>query len=78
MLFDTSSLEISVGSTPSAFSHEKIDIPNNFEIHPGNYVFFDRQQLYTGVCESEHSVAGLVLTRVIGHYKDSNRNAMCF
>ena len=74
--FDTSSLDISVGSTPSVFSHEKLDIPNNIELHPGNYVFYDRQQQYTGVCESEHSMASLVLSRVIGHYPDSNRDSI--
>lgn len=74
--FDTSSLDISVGSTPSLFCHEKLDTPNNVELHPGNYVFYDRQQLYTGACANESSIAGFVLARVIGHYKDSERNSI--
>jgi len=74
--FDTSSLDISVGSTASLFCHGKLDVANNVELHPGNYVFFDRQQLYTGACATEKSIAGFVLTRVIGHYNDSNRNAI--
>jgi len=74
--FDVASLDISVGSTPSMFAHEKLDIPNNVELHPGNYVFYDRQQLYTGACSNESSIAGFVLTRVIGHYTDDDRNAI--
>lgn len=41
--FDTSSLQISVGSTPSLFCHKNlVNVPNLFDLHPGNYVFFDR------------------------------------
>ncbi len=76
MEFDIASLDISVGSTPSMFAHENLDIPNKVELHPGNYVFYDRQQLYTGACADEDSIAGLVLTRVIGHYRDAERNAI--
>lgn len=75
--FDTSLLDISVGSTPSMFVHKgSTNVPNNIELHPGNYVFYDRQQLYTGACANESSIAGFVLTRVIGHYNDSARNAI--
>eukprot|EP00985_Skeletonema_marinoi_P002643 scaffold1086_cov143-Skeletonema_marinoi.AAC.2 len=71
-----SSLSISVGSTPSMFSHDNtLKIPN-IELHPGNYVFYDRQQLWTGACSSEKSIAGFVLARVIGHYDDEHRNAI--
>lgn len=74
--FDVSSLRISVGSTPSMFSHDNdLNIPN-IELHPGNYVFYDRQQLWTGACSSEMSIGGFVLSRVIGHYDDENRNAI--
>ena len=69
-------LDVSVGSTPSMQSHERLEIPNRVEVHAGNYVFYDRQQLYTGACENEGSIAGFVLTRVIGHYSDSDRNAI--
>ena len=74
--FDTTTLDVSVGSTPSMQSHETLEIPNRVEVHAGNYVFYDRQQLYTGACENEGSIAGFVLTRVIGHYSDSDRNAI--
>jgi len=75
--FDTSSLHISVGSTPSLFSHKHhSDMINPMEIHPGNYVFFDRQQLWTGACKHEQYVASFVLARVIGHYPDIVRNAI--
>ncbi len=75
--FETSSLHISVGSTPSLFSHKNhSDMTNSIEIHPGNYVFFDRQQLWTGACKHERSVASFVLARVIGHYPDKERNSI--
>ncbi len=74
--FDVSSLRISVGSTPSMFSHDNaLNIPN-IELHPGNYVFYDRQQLWTGACSSEKSIGGFVLSRVIGQYDDKHRNAI--
>jgi len=74
--FDLSSVDISVGSTPSMFCHEKFETQNRVELHPGNYVFYDRQQLYTGACAKEYSIAGFVLARVIGHYRDSDRNSI--
>ena len=71
-----SSLDISVGSTPSALKHPKNavfdTISNNIEIHPGNYVFYDRQQLWAGSCSSENDIAVRVMTRVISHYTDRN------
>ena len=74
--FDTSLLDISVGSTPTMFSHDKMNVSNKTDLHPGNYVFYDRQQLHTGVCKDEESIAGFVLARVIGQYKDAERNAI--
>jgi D-serine deaminase-like pyridoxal phosphate-dependent protein len=74
--FDTSLLDVSVGSTASLLCHAMLNIPNNVELHPGNYVFYDRQQLFTGACADESSIAGLVLARVIGHYDDGARNAI--
>ena len=59
------------------FSHQKMDIPNKLDLHPGNYVFFDRQQLYSKACEDEDSIlAGFVLAHVIAQYKDAARNAI--
>jgi D-serine deaminase-like pyridoxal phosphate-dependent protein len=74
--FDTLLLDVSVGSTASMFCHKKLSIPNNVDLHPGNYVFYDRQQLFTGACTNESSIAGFVLARVIGHYDDDVRNAI--
>lgn len=63
---------MSIGSTPSARHHKAIDgLPNTIEIHPGNYTFFDRQQLWSGAC-TEADLAGRVMSRVIGHYDDRN------
>lgn len=56
---------ISVGSTPACGAAH--DFFGATEIHPGNYVFFDRQQMAIPVC-SERQVAVRVLTRVIGLY----------
>jgi D-serine ammonia-lyase len=64
---------ISVGSTPSARHHRSLQ-PSingaNVEIHPGNYTLYDRQQLWSGSCSDEKSLAGRVISRVIGHYED--------
>ena len=43
------------------------------EIHPGNYTFLDRQQLFSGAAKDESCIAARVLTRVIGHYNDEHR-----
>ena len=77
-MIDTASLDISVGSTPSLFHHRKLSTgaTNNLELHPGNYVFYDRQQLHTGACASESSIAAFVLARVVGRYDDARRNAV--
>jgi D-serine deaminase-like pyridoxal phosphate-dependent protein len=56
---------VSVGSTPSCASADRF--PGATEIHPGNYVFFDRQQVAVGGCQ-QSDVAVTVLARVIGHY----------
>ena len=37
------------------------------EIHPGNYVLYDNQQVQLGSC-GDANVAGKVITRVLGHY----------
>ena len=78
-----SSIDISVGSTPTSQLHSRNNIfaestpNNNIEIHPGNYVFFDRQQLWVGsCCQSETQISVRVLSRVISHYKDPDRNCI--
>ncbi|CAB9513532.1 D-serine dehydratase [Seminavis robusta] len=77
---------ISVGSTPSLFHHPTNHNNSNewpafqqrhttlqFEIHPGNYTLYDRQQLHTSACADPQHIAGRVLSRVIGHYDDDHR-----
>ena len=59
---------VSVGSTPTCAGDD--EFPGVTEIHPGNYVFFDRQQQAVGGCQEE-DIAASVLTRVVGHYRDS-------
>ncbi|KAJ8352357.1 hypothetical protein SKAU_G00238330 [Synaphobranchus kaupii] len=61
----------SIGSTPSC-SHPVPDMAQLSEVHPGNYVFYDAQQLMIGSCKLE-DVAVRVITRVIGHYHHRNQ-----
>ncbi|XP_067835033.1 D-serine dehydratase [Heptranchias perlo] len=61
----------SIGSTPSC-SHPIPDMGRLTELHPGNYVFYDVQQVMIGSCQME-DVAVRVLTRVIGHYPHRNQ-----
>eukprot|EP00095_Tigriopus_kingsejongensis_P008747 maker-scaffold92_size382268-snap-gene-1.18 protein:Tk08747 transcript:maker-scaffold92_size382268-snap-gene-1.18-mRNA-1 annotation:"d-serine dehydratase-like" len=56
---------VGIGSTPSC-SHTGPSLGGLTEIHPGNYVFYDAQQMKLGSCQA-NQVAGKVLTRVIGH-----------
>jgi D-serine deaminase-like pyridoxal phosphate-dependent protein len=59
---------VSVGATPSC-THlpEKEDLGRVTEIHPGNYVFFDRSQYELGSCKEEE-VSAWVMCRVVAHY----------
>ncbi|MDP1749675.1 MAG: DSD1 family PLP-dependent enzyme [Reyranella sp.] len=56
--------EVSVGSTPTALSAERLD--GVTEVRAGVYVFFDLVMANIGVCTPE-DVALSVLTTVIGH-----------
>ena len=42
------------------------------ELHPGNYVMYDHQQVQLGSCSLDN-VAGKVITRIIGHYPRRNQ-----
>ena len=53
-----------VGSTPSC-SHKTERFSSVTELHPGNYVLYDNQQLLLGSC-TQADIAGKVMTRVIG------------
>lgn len=61
----------SIGSTPSC-SHPVPDMGRLTEVHPGNYIFYDAQQMLIGSCKKE-DIAVRVLTRVIGHYPHRNQ-----
>ncbi len=62
---------VGVGSTPTA-SHPPADgLAGCSELHPGNYFVYDVTQAGLGAC-AEADVATRVLTRVIGHYPQSN------
>ncbi|XP_019385331.1 PREDICTED: uncharacterized protein LOC109306434 [Crocodylus porosus] len=61
----------SVGSTPSC-SHPVADMGRLTEVHPGNYIFCDLQQVTVGSCQLG-DVAVRVLTRVVGHYPQRNQ-----
>ncbi|XP_066487541.1 D-serine dehydratase-like [Tiliqua scincoides] len=61
----------SIGSTPSC-SHPVPEMAKLQEVHPGNYIFYDVQQMMIGSCQLE-DVAVRVLTRVIGHYPHRNQ-----
>ena len=78
---------VSVGSTPSVFHHTGPDTEDrslspgdsdqtssniDFEMHPGNYTFYDRQQLWTGACSRQDNVSCRVVATVVGEYKDRN------
>uniref|UniRef100_S4RB37 D-serine dehydratase n=1 Tax=Petromyzon marinus TaxID=7757 RepID=S4RB37_PETMA len=57
----------SIGSTPSC----SLPVPRMgalSEVHPGNYFFYDVQQLHLGSCRVE-DVAVRVLTRVVAHIR---------
>eukprot|EP00117_Sycon_ciliatum_P020539 scpid85058/ scgid4523/ D-serine dehydratase; D-serine deaminase len=62
---------VGIGSTPSC-SQPPETVPGITEFHPGNYIFYDLQQHWTGACEVS-DIAVRVMTRVIGHYPDRNR-----
>ncbi|XP_048385777.1 D-serine dehydratase [Stegostoma tigrinum] len=61
----------SIGSTPTC-SHPIPDMARLSELHPGNYVFYDIQQMMIGSCQMD-DIAVRVLTRVIGHYPHRNQ-----
>ncbi|XP_007434211.1 uncharacterized protein LOC103056254 [Python bivittatus] len=60
-----------IGSTPSC-SHPVPEMGKLGELHPGNYIFYDVQQMMIGSCQLG-DVAVRVLTRVIGHYPHRNQ-----
>ena len=73
---------VSVGASPStsaydyALAHAAAAAENSgtgdgptIEIHPGNYIFYDRQQCASGSCE-RRDIACYVVARVIGRYPE--------
>ncbi|XP_048366475.1 D-threo-3-hydroxyaspartate dehydratase-like [Sphaerodactylus townsendi] len=61
----------SIGSTPSC-SHPVPEMAKLQEVHPGNYIFYDAQQMMIGSCQLK-DIAVRVLTRVTGHYQHRNQ-----
>ncbi|XP_041045777.1 D-threo-3-hydroxyaspartate dehydratase isoform X2 [Carcharodon carcharias] len=61
----------SIGSTPTC-SHPIPDMARLNELHPGNYIFYDVQQMMIGSCQMD-DIAVRVLTRVIGQYPQRNQ-----
>ena len=59
--------EVSVGSTPTALSAERLD--GVTEVRAGVYVFFDLVMANIGVCAPQ-DIALSVLATVIGHQPD--------
>lgn len=71
---------LSLGATPSVHSgltwgegqgHGEAPSHPRIELHPGNYAFFDRQQVESGSCGLE-DVGVYVVSRVLAQYKDRN------
>lgn len=60
---------VAVGSTPSCAVAPSY--PGATEMHPGNYIFFDRMQVGIGAC-SRDEISASVLARVISHYPERN------
>lgn len=62
---------ISFGATPTASRPaDPLNYEAGTEIHPGNYVFYDRQQLQIGSCASSGDISVCVLATVIGVYPE--------
>ena len=61
---------ISSGSTPACMLADNFD--GITEIHPGNYVFYDRMQYEFGVIDDLESIPISVMSRIIGRYPHRN------
>jgi len=61
---------VGVGSTPSATAVSPLP-PEITEIHPGNFVFYDLQQVDSGSCTLPDIAVG-VLSRVVSVYPERN------
>jgi D-serine deaminase-like pyridoxal phosphate-dependent protein len=74
---------LSVGATPTASQndayavvptssdYDNVDDDVEIEVHPGNYIFYDRQQCRVGSCGID-DVALSVWTTVLAHYPNRN------
>ncbi|KAG0703352.1 D-serine dehydratase [Chionoecetes opilio] len=62
---------VGIGSTPTC-SHPSPSMKRLTELHPGNYIFYDVQQMTLGSCKQD-DIACCVATRVVGHYPDRNQ-----
>ena len=66
---------ISIGSTPSCSLQIDELYKGIDEVHPGNYVFYDAQQMSFGSCSID-DIACTVLSSIIGIYPDRNTMAI--
>ena len=58
--------------TPAASAAAEMQgVAEGWDIHPGNYVFYDRQQVNCGSCSVE-DISATVLARVVGIYPHNN------
>jgi len=70
---------VSIGATPSStalvakMEKEKTSAGSTpqFELHPGNYIFYDRQQVESGSC-TLNDIACYVVARVLARYPERN------
>lgn len=73
---------LSIGATPTAHAFAQPTLepvlreglhPNDrLELHAGNFVALDLQQVSTGLAETKH-IAGTVLTQVLSHYEGRSK-----
>ena len=61
---------VSSGSTPSCVAVDNFE--GITEVHPGNYVFYDRMQFDFGICDDLDAIPISLMTRIIGRYPQRN------
>ena len=68
---------ISIGASPSStalvaqMEKSAVGLMPQIELHPGNYIFYDRQQVESGSC-TLNDVACYVVARVVSRYQNRN------
>jgi D-serine deaminase-like pyridoxal phosphate-dependent protein len=62
---------VGIGSTPTCSVPPSDGLSGVTEMHPGNYLMYDKMQAEIGACQ-RNDIAIRVLARVIGHYPKLN------